>query len=409
MRRRKSSRTSGVVALALLFSVALNILLAGRVLRPQSSAVIRPESTVSADSSQTRAPACLTLAVRSGAQSTNRAVPFEWSQIESSDYRQYIANLRAVGCPEEIIRDIIMADLNQAYATRGAAIWKPKRREYWQKQIREEPSPEQQKKLQALSEEKAEICKELFGVRLHDQKLIDTIFLQTHGTESELAFLPEDRKEAALAALADSGFDEKESRAREKEDYWNQRDELFEEKLTLLSRALSPSELEQFKMRNSELANNLRSELRYFDLSQEEFRLLLEAREKDPNRSNAANLLDRSIATGEVRDLLGDERAKTFERVTDMFYINARKVVEDRSLDPERAEQAWQAAQDARSAAQQTLVDSGLSPEERTNRVLAITGTAEERLKQILGEQASVSLRRDLDTVLRTVWQKANK
>ncbi len=25
---------------------------------------------------------------------------FNWSQLESTDYRQYIANLRAIGCPE---------------------------------------------------------------------------------------------------------------------------------------------------------------------------------------------------------------------------------------------------------------------------------------------------------------------
>jgi len=25
--------------------------------------------------------------------------PFQWESVESSDYKQYIANLRAVGCP----------------------------------------------------------------------------------------------------------------------------------------------------------------------------------------------------------------------------------------------------------------------------------------------------------------------
>ena len=35
---------------------------------------------------------------------------FRWSQLESTDYRQYIANLRAIGCPELTLRDIIMTD-----------------------------------------------------------------------------------------------------------------------------------------------------------------------------------------------------------------------------------------------------------------------------------------------------------
>jgi hypothetical protein len=41
--------------------------------------------------------------------------PFNWSQLESSDYRTYVANLRSIGCPEQTIRDIVAADLDNAY------------------------------------------------------------------------------------------------------------------------------------------------------------------------------------------------------------------------------------------------------------------------------------------------------
>ena len=332
---------------------------------------------------------------------------FHWSQIESSDYRQYIANLRAVGCPEEIIRDIILADLNQAYAARAAAIWKPMQRDYWQKRGKNEPTSEQQKKLDALSHEKAEICREFFGVRLHDQKLIDTVFLQSHGSESELAFLPEDRKQAALAALSDSGFDEKELRLRETGDYWKQRDELFQEKLKLLSRALSPSEVEEFNARNSEVANTLRTEFRYFELTPEEFKVLLGVREHDGHLTQSPGLLNR--ATDQVRALFGEQRASEFERVTDMFYISARRAVEDQGLDPDRAQQAWQTTRQARIEAEQVAADQGSSPEERTNRVTTITSLAEDKLKEILGEKASAALRVDLHTRLGTVSYKAQK
>lgn len=44
--------------------------------------------------------------------------PFHWSQIESGDYRIYVANLRAIGCPEQTIRDIITADVDSLYAAR---------------------------------------------------------------------------------------------------------------------------------------------------------------------------------------------------------------------------------------------------------------------------------------------------
>lgn len=47
---------------------------------------------------------------------------FDWRQIESEDYRTYVKNLRVIGCPEETVRDIVSADLLQAYAERRAAV-----------------------------------------------------------------------------------------------------------------------------------------------------------------------------------------------------------------------------------------------------------------------------------------------
>src|ERR1041384_2536872 len=45
---------------------------------------------------------------------------FTWNEIESPDYATYIANLRAIACPEATIRDIIVADVNQVFARRRA-------------------------------------------------------------------------------------------------------------------------------------------------------------------------------------------------------------------------------------------------------------------------------------------------
>ena len=41
--------------------------------------------------------------------------PFRWNQLESTDYRTYIANLRGIGCPEQTIRDIITADVDGVF------------------------------------------------------------------------------------------------------------------------------------------------------------------------------------------------------------------------------------------------------------------------------------------------------
>src|SRR5260370_41541655 len=51
-----------------------------------------------------------------------RAARFDWRQVESPDYKEYIANLRAIGCPEKTIKEIVTADVNDLFSARRAAI-----------------------------------------------------------------------------------------------------------------------------------------------------------------------------------------------------------------------------------------------------------------------------------------------
>ena len=57
---------------------------------------------------------------------------FRWSQIESDDYKEYIQNLRDIGCPEETIRNLVKQDLDKYYDQRKADILSksPARKEF---------------------------------------------------------------------------------------------------------------------------------------------------------------------------------------------------------------------------------------------------------------------------------------
>lgn len=50
------------------------------------------------------------------------APSFRWSQLESINYFTYVANLRAIGCPEQTVRDILSADVDSLYARRRAQL-----------------------------------------------------------------------------------------------------------------------------------------------------------------------------------------------------------------------------------------------------------------------------------------------
>src|SRR5258706_4848906 len=66
---------------------------------------------------------------------------FHWGQLESEDYRAYIARLRSIGCPEQTIRDIIIADLDKLFAPQvSLASGHRKNLKYWEPEEEELPN-----------------------------------------------------------------------------------------------------------------------------------------------------------------------------------------------------------------------------------------------------------------------------
>ena len=170
---------------------------------------------------------------------------------------------------------------------------------------------------------------------------------------------------------------------------------LFDEKLELLAEVLSPEELLEFRMRNSATARSLRAEVEYFNCTPEEFRQLMESRER-AGAWRLGDLADRTAATEEARKLFGDERAKEFERVTDLYYISARRAAEEQGVPLERVDQAWQVTRDARSAAGLAAKNSNLSADARTRQVQMLVQQAEARLIELLGQKAAEGVIRNL-------------
>lgn len=94
-------------------SVVINVLLAGLVFYLLYSA--HPAGNVSAVAVAAPDSVPPQLQTPPPPTQSSAAPRFRWSQLESSDYHIYIANLRGVECPEQTIRDIITADVDEAF------------------------------------------------------------------------------------------------------------------------------------------------------------------------------------------------------------------------------------------------------------------------------------------------------
>ncbi len=385
-------------------SLLANLALAAWLVRPASSTT----AAVSASSTnRTTPPVALaqpgaTQSETANAVASNPPPPFLWSAIESADYRQYIANLRAVGCPEQTIRDIVATELCALYRQRAGAIWQPRKREYWQKpSSSDRPNPDQTKQLQALEKERDAVLHDLLGGHYREQELANALFLQLGSSERQLLFLPEDKRAAALEVLGDADVDTRVMELFNQGQYSREKEaRLFDEKLKLLAKVLSPAELEEFRLRNSTDAQMLRAELRYFDCTPEEFKQIFDAHEASQGKVRTNDLLNRGPATEQIRELFGEERAKEYERVTDMEYQQARQSVDAYGLPVELADQAWQISHEARAAADQIAKDTTRPAAARQQQVQALQEQADRRLREVLGEKASVAVRRDLRELL---------
>lgn len=68
-------------------------------------------------SSEARPSAQAAVASTPAVSSGLKAKPFRWQQLESTkDYRLYVANLRAIGCPEATVEDIVQGDADRAFS-----------------------------------------------------------------------------------------------------------------------------------------------------------------------------------------------------------------------------------------------------------------------------------------------------
>ena len=59
---------------------------------------------------------------------------FTWRDIESPDFATYVANLRQIGCPEQTIRDILIAEVNALYSRKRAVELVTPEQQWWRSQ-----------------------------------------------------------------------------------------------------------------------------------------------------------------------------------------------------------------------------------------------------------------------------------
>lgn len=246
--------------------------------------------------------------------------PFHWAQVESPEYPVYIANLRAIGCPELTVRDIIVADVNQLFAPRYVALARNvPGLSWWTKQDPRRPLPTSiQSQINALNLEKRQLLEKLLG----KEALVglDALDLGVAGVQEQQAwtFLPAGKRVglqqilSRYAALLEWGRTQ--WKGLPTEEHEAKLKELWAARLNELRQLLSPVELEEFQLRDSPTADSLREHYGKSDLTEAEFRQLYALRSEFEQQHPDPKSEDWKQHEESISQALGSSRMAELEK-----------------------------------------------------------------------------------------------
>jgi hypothetical protein len=326
---------------------------------------------------------------------------FTWGEIESPDYATYIANLRAIDCPDSTIRDIIVADVNQVFAQKRAKILDTSHQQWW----RSVPDPDvlqsSLEKLSALETERRDLLADLLGPEWDASSQTNSVTPNVVDLSGPvLGDLQPEVKQAVQEISA---------RAQQRQkDYLDQQRQagqpvdpaelarLRQQTRDDLARVLNASQLEEYLLRYSDTATALRSDLTGFNATPDEFRQLFRIRDPyaqqidlsysgdDPASAKKRKELEQQEAAA-IKQALGPDRYALYQLSQDPSFRQAQDAAQQSGAPADKVLPLFQVNQLSLAEQQRINNDPSLSQDEKEQALLAVRQAQQKSIRQILG------------------------
>ena len=327
---------------------------------------------------------------------------FTWDEIESADFPSYIANLRAIGCPEATIRDIIVADVNQLFARRRATEVITAGQKWW----RSEPDPEvtqmASEKLQALEAERRTLLSTLLGPDWEssyypypahpdssplDGPILGMLPPQTKHAVRDIESREAERRQAYLDSL------QKEGKQPDPAELARMRQQTRAE----LAQALNPEQLEEYLLRYSSHASSLRGELHGLANTPDQFRALF--RLTDPidqqlqllSNTNDAAIVARRQELEKQRDqgmqqMLGTDDYKQYKLLQDSLYRDVNAVAQQAGTPADKILPLYEISRATEQERQRIRNDANVSDEQKEQALEIVQAAQRNSWRKLLGD-----------------------
>jgi hypothetical protein len=335
---------------------------------------------------------------------------FTWTQLETQDYRDYIQRLRRIGCPEETIRDLIIADIEKAYAPRLAALrarrtdlqfWHSDEEEY-QNQLNHKEIARQER---ILDEEKRRLIRDLIGADLYTERL--RLKGETDYYDRRLGVFPAEKRVQIRTILEQ--FHDQDWAIREKQ--WQEGETLTAEdgirlvelrraKEEALGKLLTADEREQLELWMSPVSDRVRFEMYGMNSTEEEFRKVFALRrqfeekygEASLNPAESATAAHRAEGEAELREsiktALGEARYALYERGQDHQFHQLSALAAQFNLGQDKVAEIYAMQKLLRDHRQQVQGNPDLAPAQRNQVIHELQAETERSIRAALGDRA---------------------
>ena len=301
-----------------------------------------------------------------------------WPGLKSDQFPDLVKRLRAAGFPPEIVRAILQAQINELFRARMKALDPDANsRPFWK---RTNPDPKVMAAQRQLYREQEKLLKDLLG---SDAEATDP--MQRFNQERRFGPLPPEKLAFARDIIRDFGD--------KRSDVYNNlaggtflpADQariaaLDKEQRAALARVLSPQELEDFDLRSSSTAQQLRYTLTAFDATEQEFRTLYQVQKNfedrlgplygplSPEESRRRNETQKEL-TELIKATLGPQRYADYERATDYNYRTTSQLVARLELPPATINEVWTVQKDFQARATDIMRNAGTDVAARTENL----------------------------------------
>ena len=331
-----------------------------------------------------------------------------WEQVQADEqtgtnvYKTYLDSLRAVGCPEEKMRYIILSDINEMFAKKRLKEAVAYDMKWWRSEFELSTSGMLQEKGRSLEEERRVLIAKYLGAdAAESEKGEGMLWGNVQLTGPVLGNLPPEVHNAVQEICA-------KSRERSGGVDWARFNDgqapnsvdlarLREQTRADLRRVLNAEGMEEFLLRYSQNAHLLREELRGVDPTPDEFRKILRAIDPLDHQMQleygtpdalSAQQRERHFALRDavIRDALGPKRYQDYLVVKDPLYRRAKQTAMQYGAASKAIMPIYQLLRTNEVRRQRILNDTSLTREQKDDEGKAIGSEQMTAIQHIISE-----------------------